>query len=145
MHIWHGRPFKLRILFFPSSPWLEPDDITVEGVTNANIIVAVKKTNQKDGNPTYNAVNYQLKPGKEETCRLSHKNKTHDICKIVTHRLAKKLTVRLRACKIFMSESLHCTDYSSWQTVWTLPPRKRSSQLINVTCILDMQIDKLLN
>ncbi len=108
------------------------DHFIVEGVTDANIIVAVKKTDRNDGYPTYGTVFYQLKQGKKETCQLSYKNQTHDFCKIVTHRLATKFTLRFRACK----KGGGCTDYSSWQTVWTEPPSKHTPQFNKVNCIL---------
>ncbi len=106
----------------------------MENVTDANIIVAVKMTNDKDGYPTYDTVFYHLNQNYEEKCQLSYKNQTHGVCKIVTHRLATRFTLRFRAC---WRRGI-CTDYSNWQTVWTLPPRKRTSQFIKVNCILDI-------
>ncbi len=105
------------------------DHFIVEGVTDANIIVAVKKTDGNDGYPTYGTVYYQLNQGEEASCLISHKNQTHDICKIVTHRLATKFTLRFRACSTWGG----CTDYSSWQTVWTEPPCKHTPQ---VNCVV---------
>ncbi len=109
------------------------DHVIVEGGTDANILVAVKKTNGKDGHPMYDTVYYQLNSGNEETCRLSHQNHTHDICKIFTHRLATKFTLSLRVCKKWGG----CSDYSSLQTVWTLPPSKQNPQLMRVKSALD--------
>ncbi len=113
------------------------DHFIVEGVTDANIIVAVKKTDRNDGYPTYGTVYYQLNQGKEATCSISHKNQTHDICKIVTHRLATKFTLRFRTCSIHkIWRSYTYGDYSSWQTVWTEPPSKHTPQLIKVNCVV---------
>ncbi len=109
------------------------DHFIVESVTDANIIVAVKRTDGNDGYPTHETVYYQLNQGKEASCTISHKNQTHDVCKIVTHRLATKFMVRLRACQ----KGAHCTDYSSWQTAWTLPPSKQTPQLMRVNFALD--------
>ncbi len=122
------------VLIFSITVRKEPDRFIVENVTDANIIVAVKMSNGKDGYPSYDTVFYQLNQNDKEKCQLSYKNQTHDICKIVTHRLATRFTLRLRAC---WRRSV-CTDYSNWQTVWTLPPRKRTSQFIKVNCILDI-------
>ncbi len=116
------------------------DHFIVQRVTDANIIVAVKKTDGNDGYPTYGTVYYQLNQGNEASCTISHKNRTHDICKIVTHRLATKFVLRFRACNKFGFIGHQwggCTDYSSWQTVWTEPPSKHTPQLIKVNCVLD--------
>ncbi len=109
------------------------DHFIVETVRGSNIIVAVKKTDGHDGYPTYDTVYYQLNQGQEATCSISHKNQTHDICKIVAHRLATRFMVRLRTCRKLVG----CTDYSSWQTVWTLPPSKQTPQLMRVNSALD--------
>ncbi len=52
------------------------DHFIVEGATDANIIVAVKKTDGNDGYPTYGTVYYQLNQGEEARCLISHKNQT---------------------------------------------------------------------
>ncbi len=116
------------------------DHFIVEGVTDASIIVAVKKTDGNNGYPTYGTVYYQLNQGNEASCSVSHKNQTHDICKIVTHRLATKFTLRFRACNTFGplgNKWRLCTGNSSRQTVWTEPPSKHTPQLIEVNCVLD--------
>ncbi len=115
--------YILKLFTSPVPFCLGSDGFTVECATDSSIILAVKTTNWKEEYPTYNTVYYQLNQDKEEMCRLSHKNQTHYICKIVTYRLATKFTVRLRACE----EWDGCLDYSRWHTVWTLPPSKQTS------------------
>ncbi len=108
------------------------DHFIVETVRGSNIIVAVKKTNPKDGYPTYGTGFYQLNQGKETSCSISHKNQTHGICEIFTHRLATKFTLHFDACK----NGGGCTGYFTW-TVWTLPPSKQAPQFNKINLIPD--------
>ncbi len=124
------RVFGFFVLFFFR---IGSDHFIVENGADSSIKVAVKKTNWTDSYPTYNTGYYQLNQDNEASCTFSHKNQTHEICKIFTHRLATKFTLRFRACK----KSGACTHYSSWQTVWTLPPSKHTPQFNKVNFIPD--------